>query len=99
MKDLFDLSGKVAVVTGAASGIGEGIATPQAEVGAAIIDANLVTSAAGPRQHHEASLAWWKLPDNSCSSDLQQGAARTDSPDQDRRTLRPSRPRHHIPAG
>ncbi|WP_282073117.1 SDR family NAD(P)-dependent oxidoreductase, partial [Janibacter hoylei] len=37
MQDLFDLSGKTAVITGAGRGIGEGIATLLAEAGANVV--------------------------------------------------------------
>ena len=43
---LFDLSGKVAVVTGAGSGLGEGIAEGYAQMGASVVVVDIVPEAA-----------------------------------------------------
>lgn len=45
MSSLFSLAGKTAIVTGAAQGLGQGIALAFAEAGADVVSASLNTSA------------------------------------------------------
>src|SRR5512136_475999 len=56
---LFDLSGKVAIVTGAAMGIGKGIALRLAEAGASVMIADINLGAAEQTANEMQAAGFW----------------------------------------
>lgn len=71
MKDIIDLEGRVAIVTGAASGIGKATASLLAELGARVIATDLNTEAVEQAHAHQAQVTTLRH-DVTSESDWQQ---------------------------